>query len=914
VAAIVAALLIGGCGSQDPAELRARVDENLAKGSYRAAIIDLRNLIRDNPNDAHLRLLHGQALTGTGDFEAALIELRKGRDLGAASAPLAVAMAEAHLGLGAFEAALKETQDPALEADAPAVFRLRGRALSGLRRDAEAREQLQRALEVDASDLHARLELAQVLNRMEGLEPARTHIDEALKQQPDSIDARMASGSWYAQNRQLDLAHQEFTHALSVAEKSNLARAQAAALVALVEVELMQRRAEAAAASLKKLEKIAGESIPVLMLKARVAVELQKPDEARTALQVLLSRQPDHVQAKLLMGSIEFAEGNLGQAEMYVAAAAAAAPEDRTARRLLNEIRLRQNKARDVINSVQGSDGVDSDLLNAAARASLLLGDLPGAIQYLERSHKEAPGEVRNSLQLAAAYVVGGRAAEALELARSVPVSPETAHTRQIVVLSALAALGKKEEVRREAREFASAHRDDPLALAVAVRGLVAAGDSSVAREVLARFAEDNPKSTAPWLLLGALEANEKKLTAAERAFEEALRRSPNDMEALFGLARVMLARGDRVEAIRTLEKGRAADAKAGAVRLALAQLHLEDGNRIRAEEMFNEAQRLEIENPRLRASLGDLALRLRRAPEAVSIFEQLVKDLPNSAGMHVALARAYVLARRPADAERANAQALKLDPKSWQALALAASMAVDAGNLDRARSHVAELRRLGAPAGLLATLEGDIAIRSGNIAEGARLFAAANAATPTSELAIKEYAALRAANDPDSDLPLRKWLERQPTDTSVRFFLAQELMQKGDSAGAIREYETILTSNPDDVAVMNNLALLKLDAGDTGAALKLASRAYERAKHVPQIADTYGWVLTRTGKPKEALPILQRAYAEWNDPEVRLHLAVALFESGARKEAREHLEALASGDPKAPGYAEARKLLATYE
>jgi Flp pilus assembly protein TadD len=70
--------------------------------------------------------------------------------------------------------------------------------------------------------------------------------------------------------------------------------------------------------------------------------------------------------------------------------------------------------------------------------------------------------------------------------------------------------------------------------------------------------------------------------------------------------------------------------------------------------------------------------------------------------------------------------------------------------------------------------------------------------------------------------------------------------------------------------------------------ALQTARSAHELAGTVPNVQDTYGWLLVRAGRLSEALPLLQAAAAGLPDsPEVRYHLAAALAQAGQKDEAR---------------------------
>jgi hypothetical protein len=80
--AVFVALVVAGCGPKGEA-LYARAAESLEKGDARAAVIDLKNLVESEPQNARARALLSRALLATFERSAAEIELQKAKDLGA---------------------------------------------------------------------------------------------------------------------------------------------------------------------------------------------------------------------------------------------------------------------------------------------------------------------------------------------------------------------------------------------------------------------------------------------------------------------------------------------------------------------------------------------------------------------------------------------------------------------------------------------------------------------------------------------------------------------------------------------------------------------------------------------------------------------------------------------------------------
>ena len=76
------------------------------------------------------------------------------------------------------------------------------------------------------------------------------------------------------------------------------------------------------------------------------------------------------------------------------------------------------------------------------------------------------------------------------------------------------------------------------------------------------------------------------------------------------------------------------------------------------------------------------------------------------------------------------------------------------------------------------------------------------------------------------------------------------------------------------------------------------SDRARVAAPGNAAIIDSYGWVLFRLGKTREALSHLRHAYALQKDADIGSHLGQVLWVLGEREEARKYFEDARKLDP----------------
>jgi len=109
----------------------------------------------------------------------------------------------------------------------------------------------------------------------------------------------------------------------------------------------------------------------------------------------------------------------------------------------------------------------------------------------------------------------------------------------------------------------------------------------------------------------------------------------------------------------------------------------------------------------------------------------------------------------------------------------------------------------------------------------------------------------------------------------------------------AITEYESLSVKMPNNASVLNNLAYILAENDEKLAdALEYAKRAHEANPNNPDLMDTYAYVLFKNGKYSEAAALLQSALQQYEaqqtviTPDVYEHLGMVKEKLGAKDEA----------------------------
>lgn len=162
--------------------------------------------------------------------------------------------------------------------------------------------------------------------------------------------------------------------------------------------------------------------------------------------------------------------------------------------------------------------------------------------------------------------------------------------------------------------------------------------------------------------------------------------------------------------------------------------------------------------------------------------------------------------------------------------------------------------------------------------------------------------AELHAKDDPRSADELdafARGLAAFPDEGGLLYSRALSWERRDDIARAEADLRKILVAEPENIAALNALGYTLADRTTRYTeALELIDRARVAEPDNAAIIDSYGWVLYRLGRNREALVELRRAFSLQKDPEIAAHIGEVLWFEGQKDEAREFFEEARKLDP----------------
>jgi len=408
------------------------------------------------------------------------------------------------------------------------------------------------------------------------------------------------------------------------------------------------------------------------------------------------------------------------------------------------------------------------------------------------------------------------------------------------------------------------------------------------------------------------IDMRERDYRVAVRRLEAVIKASPNNMQAMFALAGILADTNDgQEEALRWIERAQQANPDSAEPLLRLARFHLGRGSTKEALEAAQRALQATINTAEVLDALGQVQVGARAYRQALDTYVRMVSEHPKLALAHYRFGMAQAQTGNAAGARGSLRQALVLKPDYVEAKVQLAQLEVQAGNTAVALGIAEEIIKQLPKSSVGLSVKGDVLVHSKRFAEAIPVFEAAFAIQKTQAFVLKLHQTYALTGKIEhGEKVVDDWLQQYPKDLATRQFVADYSLSVKRYRVAQKHYEALAAAMPKNQQIQNNLAIIYDELKDPRA-LEFADRAYQLNTRNPYVADTYGWMLVRLGRPERGRDILKQAVeAAPTVPDLRYHYAVALAKSGLRKEARSEVERASSMRGKVTQEADAKALL----
>ncbi len=503
-----------------------------------------------------------------------------------------------------------------------------------------------------------------------------------------------------------------------------------------------------------------------------------------------------------------------------------------------------------------------------AGEFALQAGQLPDAARRYLQAARSANDPVLAEVATRIALLANEDALARESYALWQALAPQQTAPRQAVAATLALRAGDKRAARRELQALMRDGDDGWKHVLAALIG-AAGKQPKLVVSMLDELASDGalPNKLEPWLGFGGLAQRLEQPALVERIVQQVVARFPG--EPRVALLRAQLLREDgKLDDARPLLAGLEDAARLSPqLRWSLAGEYDALGDAAKAADILSRG-------PQDEASYGQRAALLDKA-----------KDKAGLAALYDELKRE---ATRPNPMRRLLlGQVAELLERYDEALAWYANVPdEDAQGIARLRSAnvMFQLQRKTEAFDALRAMQSDATLEEDTQRDAYLLEA---------ELRLKDK---DAAGELDA---YARGLAAFADDQALLYSRALLWERRDDIAKAEADFRRILVVSPDDVNALNALGYTLADRTTRyKEALELIDRARVAEPGNGAIIDSYGWVLFRLGRTREALDHLRHAFALQKDADIASHLGQVLWVLGQKDEARKYFDEARRIDP----------------
>ena len=800
-------------------------EQYIAKGDLKAAEIELRNAVRDAPQDPVLHARLAEVYLREGDPLSAEREARAARERNGNEADYLPVLADALLRQEKFadliDLAQPGVRDPVLESKIRTAL---GLAAAGLHDQTKAETLLGEAIKLDPTVARPKIELARLLS---GSKPAEADklIDEAISAAPRSAEPLQVKGEMLRSRGDQEGAIRLFDEALKIDPKNlsaHLSRAN---------VNITLGKYGAADEDIDPILKAYPNQFMANYVRGRELFRQQKYAEADRIFDHINQNFPEYWVGYYLQGATKLALGQYAQAETSLGKYLAHVPDNISAARLIATAALRQQ---------------------APSRA----------IEYLKPLVDKMPADVATLAVLGNAYMADRKPDLALQqFEKAAALDPDNPAIKTRIGVSEID-IGQGEQGLATLEQVFGTEAGAPIAGPTLVITELRARRLDKAAEVAASLVERDTKNPIYHNLLGIVRAAQQDYSAAESEFRAALAinpdlpaaardlaqvymatgrpeearalytnllaKSPNEVAALLGRADTYIAQQKWTESIDALNRARTAAPNDPAPGLKLVGVYAIRGDWANAKTLAAELAAQFPGNANILDTQGQAQLAAGDMNGAISSFKRAHALSPTSAPILSHYLSSLNGAKYFAEARGVLQEAIPRDPQNSSLKAELIRVEREIIGVDAAVAE-AHASAMGDPENNIYDLvSAELYEKAGRIPDAIALLEKAAATRPSDENLPIALARLyyRSGDFPKAEGVLASRLKADPKSIDIGTAMAQQYMATGRAHDAKNLFSDVLARQPNDVGVLLGLAEIATTERNWAEATDYANRA----------------------------------------------------------------------------------------
>lgn len=893
IALAIASVLTAGCGEQESAasyleQAKAAVQNQQASN----AAIALKNAIKLEPNNGEARFLLGQLYLSQGNAVNATKELERAQQANYNATLVTPLIARSYYLVEDFEA-VKSLPIASLDNDASLTTHFY-QLLTLIRLDdlAQANSTLQTMQQMNDAHGYTTLAQAFISYEQQDLTQAEEKAQLALSSIPSQPEAILLLGHIAAANENYSLASENFIKYLELQPQQRV-------------VELLVANAFLRAEKFDEAEKYADRMLKALpnqplanYVKAMVSVQKKDYELGLKHAETAFNNNLNQANLKLVAGVSAFYLGKHEQVMLYLKPLVKYLPEEHFARKMLVVSQVELGIIEDVastLGSVSDTAVEDSGFYSALSFKLLQAGAQQEAKALIEAVNidKDSPEQLLKDGMLKL-MINDDKALASLE--RAVELDPELTKAELAIAYMALNA-NDYAKAERIANKWQKAYPQKPDGLNLSAAIALKQGKGKVGKSLLEQAMAVEPNVYA-LLQLAKLSLVEKEQDQALELLKQAKTIAPDNIRVLRALLQL-----DETDATLTDLKAKLNKSTDNTnLILAYAEALYRKGQVESALTQLNMITP-DIETPKFFWQLKVAGYRYSQNQSLVkTTLNEWRKVNPYHLEPYVYLAEVNVLEQDFDSALRTIENGLIKQPESLPLNLIKTEILINARKANEARDLLTKLEKEIANRPIRHGLYGRLALLERKFATAKSHLSKFYKAQPSARNALLLAGAYSGNKQkPQAIAILKSHLAEKAYDARIGSLLGSLILETGDSTAALSVYQQMADKEPNNVIALNNSAWLFMEQGLLKQALSYAEKAVAIAPEVPNVIDTYGKVLLRSGQTRQALVQAQKAYELTNakDTEIAINYVESLIANNRFNQARKIIATINTQDLK---------------
>jgi putative PEP-CTERM system TPR-repeat lipoprotein len=579
---------------------------------------------------------------------------------------------------------------------------------------------------------------------------------------------------------------------------------------------------------LQKYLAIISKDTRALKLAAQIELSLNEPFRAKTLLVKSKLVDPDDIETWSLLGQTYMRLGELKLAEKYFL-------------------------------DVLDRDNDNPEYLYNLARLEVLIGKYSQAIVHLKLA-QSIDANLSIIMLLAEAFQQSNlleKSLEQVELALTLQNEDSALHLRKGILLGLLS----RHSLAKESLEESLVLNPNNLSTLVHLSRLdvINQKPEKAIEKIKKKIAELEKPNSFLLTELGNIHRITKNDVDALDAYKKALSVDKNNANILIKIIEMQVALGQLKESIRITNEFLNSNNKAGDIFLALANLYMAD----------------------------------KEYDKAFNTFELAVKNSNNKSNVYTVFADAQLSRFDYEGAILSLERSISWNSENFDAYMKLFGIYVEQKNEPLALEILKSIKERSSNIVFLKNLEGDLYRQLEKLNKAEVLYLTSLQTNTNQPAVFGLYRVYKQQKQFNKALDLlTNWIKDNPKDITAQIAIADTLVITNQLPKAAEKYQELIKEFSEMPILLNNAAQIFIKLKQYTQALTYAKKAHDRLPNNVAIMDTLAWSYTLNEQADLALPIFRQAIVkDFNNAEIKYHLANALFQLNRKVEAKKYLK-----------------------